>query len=493
MILFFFLVPVLLWGQKNNVMKTIDRVPAVAGMFYESDSALLEQHLHRLFSQAKPPVSNQSVAALLVPHAGYAYSGGVAASAYNQIPADASYKRIFLIGSSHRMSSSGASIYTQGDFLTPLGRVEVDVAVGRSLAESSNYFFADATPHLQEHSLEVQLPFLQYHLNQPFKLVPIILGTHNPKVCKKIAEVLRPWFGPDNLFVISTDFSHYPAYEEAQTVDARTVAAIIENNPERLLEVLDLNASENISGLATSLCGWTSVLTLLYVTQADVGLEFNHVEYKNSGDSKLGDHERVVGYQAVGVFRKQTKTESSNFSLRDDEKEWLLCRARSALEAAVRHQSPKPPKKEELSSQLIAPTGAFVSLYLEGSLRGCIGCFEGEYSLWQVVDRMTASAALEDPRFNPVTQDELDEVVIELSVLTPKRRIKNISEIVPGKHGIVVEKDGRRGTFLPQVASRNGWDRETFLGHCARDKAGIGWKGWEEATIYVFEAIVFRE
>jgi AmmeMemoRadiSam system protein B/AmmeMemoRadiSam system protein A len=492
LILFCWWIPSLVWGQKNIQMKTQDRIPAVAGMFYESDSGLLRKHLQQLFSQALAPIGGDEVAALLVPHAGYVYSGGVAASAFNQIPAGANYKRVFLIGSSHRMASSGASVYAQGDYLTPLGRVEVDVSVARSLQEASRYFSTDAAPHLQEHSLEVQLPFLQYHLKHPFKLVPIVLGTQEPRVCAKIAEALKPWFGPDNLFVISTDFSHYPSYEDALEVDEHTVAAILENNPGQLLEVLDENSRKKIPGLATSLCGWTSVLTLLNLTQGESNLLYRQVDYKNSGDSRLGDHERVVGYQAVAVFRKKSGGEKGSMTLNDDEKSWLLKRARQSLEAAVEHQTPLDPTGE-LPYPLTMHAGAFVSLYLDGALRGCIGSFEDKTPLWKVVDRMTASAAMKDPRFLPLSPHEVDEVVIEVSVLTPRRKVDDVSEIVPGKHGIVVEKNGNAGTFLPQVGSRYGWSREEFLGHCARDKAHIGWDGWKDASVFVFEAIVFKE
>ncbi len=477
-------------------MITKDRTTAVAGIFYEEDSSALSRHLQQLFSGARPqwrPSEGETrVAALIAPHAGYIFSGQVAASAYNQLPADAVYKRVFLIGSSHHISFRGASVYTQGDYLTPLGRVEVDREVAQKLVVGSRYFFNDVTPHLQEHSLEVQLPFLQYHLNHSFKLVPIVLGTQDAGMCEKIAEVLRPWFDGDNLFVISSDFSHYPAYEEAYKVDEQTVSAILENNPQRLLAVLDENSKKDISGLSTSLCGWTSVLTLLHLTNDDPILTYKQIDYKNSGDARVGDKERVVGYQAVAVYRMGAEVENRPMHLTEDDKGWLLKRARLAVEAAVEGRTPEPPGAE-VSAHLSQPAGAFVSLYKEGELRGCIGSFGDKSPLWQKVDRMAASAAMHDFRFLPLTKEELGEITIELSVLTPKRKIKEISEIVPGKHGIIVERNGQNGTFLPQVASRNGWDAETFLGYCARDKAKIGWEGWKQADIYVFEAIVFGE
>lgn len=480
-------------AQNRNAMEVKDRVPAVAGMFYEGDSASLEEHLSSLFERAKSPVCDGEVSALIVPHAGYVYSGGVAASGFNQIPEDTGYENVFLIGSSHRIAFNGASVYTKGDYLTPLGRVEVNRELAEKLVESSSVISDNTAPHIEEHSLEVQLPFLQYHLKKPFKLIPVVMGPQDASGAGKTAEVLKPYFKPGNLFVISTDFSHYPGYEDAKEVDKKTAEAILKNDPRLLLKTLEENRKLGIEGLATSLCGWTSVLTLLYITQDNNNLDFRHIGYKNSGDSRYGDASRVVGYNAIAVFRKkETKNDDDGFSLNEEEKNWLLKRARQTLNLVVRGKSPREPEGE-ISGALKVGAGAFVSLYKDGKLRGCIGNFGSSVPLWKVVDRMTASAALNDPRFLPVTPDEVDEITIEISVLTPLRRIDDISEIIPGKHGIVVEKDGRSGTFLPQVALKTGWGREELLGHCARDKAGLGWDGWKDANIYVYEALVFGE
>lgn len=174
------------------------------------------------------------------------------------------------------------------------------------------------------------------------------------------------------------------------------------------------------------------------------------------------------------------------------EKLWLIDRAHQALKLAVKGRAIKKP--ENLNSEnLSMTTGAFVSLYNKGELRGCIGSFGEDEPLWKVVDRMTAAASLHDSRFDPVSEDELNEIEIEISVLTPRRKVAHVDEIVPGKHGIFVEKNGRSGTFLPQVANKTGWNLEELLGHCARDKAGLGWDGWKNANIFVYEALVFGD
>ncbi|SFE20885.1 AmmeMemoRadiSam system protein B [Thermophagus xiamenensis] len=475
-------------------MEVKDRQPSVAGMFYAGEPVALQNHLKSLFEEAQPGVGDAQVAALIVPHAGYLYSGGVAASGFAQINENAHYKTIFLIGSSHRMAFNGASVYTQGDYLTPLGRVDVDKALAQKLVESSPYITDIFAPHKDEHSLEVELPFLQYRLKNSFKLVPIVMGPHDAVGARMVAEALKPYFKPGNLFVISTDFSHYPKYEDAKKVDAITVDAILKNDPDLLLNTLEQNRKLGVTNLVTSLCGWTSVLTLLYITQDDTCLDFRHIEYRNSGDVPFGDSSRVVGYHAIAVFRKkESKTTAHNcFSLNDQEKQWLLNRARKTLEAVVRYQQPEAPS-EALSVALKTPAGAFVSLYKNEQLRGCIGNLSTSLPLWKVVERMTAAAAFNDSRFTPVKEEELGEIKIEISLLTPLQMINDISEIIPGRHGIVIEKDGKSGTFLPQVAIKTGWGREELLGHCARDKAGIGWEGWRDANIYIYEALVFGE
>jgi AmmeMemoRadiSam system protein B/AmmeMemoRadiSam system protein A len=474
-------------------MQLQDRKPAVADMFYEKDSDALKAHLDELFRQARPRLSNDEVQALIVPHAGYIYSGGVAASGFNQISEEAKYERVFLIGSSHRVDFDGASVYSSGDYITPLGKVEVDKGVVNKMIDSSHVISSDPSVHKDEHSLEVELPFLQHHLKHPFKLVPVIMGPHDIQGASDVAKVLAEWFKPGNLFVISTDFSHYPGYGDANEVDEYTAEAILKNDPEALLETLEENRRQKIEGLVTSLCGWSSVLMLLYLTQNQSDICFDKITYKNSGDAIIGDKNRVVGYHAIALFRKEkTKNEEVGFSLNADEKQWLLDRSHKTLDAIVKGNEPEEPD-DLFAGNIEEPVGAFVSLYKDGKLRGCIGNFESDTPLWKVVDLVTESAAMEDPRFSPVTRQEVDELIVEISVLTPKRKIDNIDEIVPGKHGVFIRKNGRNGTFLPQVATKTGWNREELLGHCARDKAGLGWDGWKDADIFVYEALVFGD
>jgi MEMO1 family protein len=478
-------------NSQSNMNHLFDRQPAVAGQFYPADSKKLEKELESLFAKALPNKGSE-VLAIISPHAGYVFSGEVAATAFNQIDINKDYHTIFLIGSSHRSYFYGAAIYVDGNFITPLGTVEVDTALGNKLISEYSFFTNNNEAHKAEHTLEVQLPFLQYKLRKPFRIVPIVIGTDDASVCKKIANALSPYFTSANLFVISTDFSHYPVYADAVKVDKLTADAIETNSPKNLMDVLRSNEKLPVSNLLTSLCGWSSVLSLLYITEKNKDLKISLIEYKNSGDSKpYGDTSRVVGYTAMTV----SKTEGivSEFSLSAKDKEMLLDISRKTLESYIRKGIVPTIDSAELSPSLKANCGAFVSLHKNGNLRGCIGRFNADKSLYLIVEDMTIAAATEDTRFSKVNTSELSQIDIEISVLSPMRKIQSINEIELGKHGIYIRKGNSGGTFLPQVATQTGWTKEEFLGHCSEDKAGLGWNGWKEADIYVYTAIIFGE
>jgi len=337
----------------------------------------------------------------------------------------------------------------------------------------------------------VQLPFLQYWLKKPFKIVPIIIGTQTESTVHEIANELKPYFNNENLFVISSDFSHYPTYEGALDADKATGNAISLNSPEEFLKTIKLNDTKKLTGLVTSCCGWSSVLTLLYLSSKTPGITINHIQYQNSGDSPYGDHSRVVGYHAFTFVRESIPTEKSGFNLSDKEKAQLLLLARTTIEYKLKNKDYNP--TESFSENLKSNCGAFVTLHKKGSLRGCIGRFITNEPLYVVVQQMALAAAFEDTRFSPVKPGEMDDIDIEISVLTPLKRINSIDEFEYGKQGIYIKKGYRTGTFLPQVADETRWTKEEFLGHCAQDKAGIGWDGWKDAELYTYEALVFGE
>jgi len=478
-------------GQTKQNANLVNRKPCVAGQFYPGNPDELNIELSALFGKAKLRETGE-VAAIIAPHAGYVYSGGVAASAFNQLDPDGKWDRIFLIGSSHRVYFDGASVYNCGNFETPLGIVKVDIETANKLIKDCKSIVFRDDAHATEHSLEVQLPFLQFHLKNEFQIVPIIIATQSAETIKKIAAALKPYFNEHNLFVISSDFSHYPSYNAAVEVDTTTALAITANSPDKFLETIDINESKNIPNLATSICGWTSVLALLEMTSQTPGTTFKTIEYKNSGDAGFGDKRRVVGYWAISVTRNNSDN-TIGFSLDETDKINLLKVARETIESYIKTGIAPSINASGFSETLKTPAGAFVSLHKEGELRGCIGNFNPDNPLYLVVQDMAISASTKDYRFPKVTPDELKKIEIEISVLTPMKKIETISEIELGKHGIYIKKGYNAGTFLPQVATQTGWSLDEFLGHCARDKAGIGWNGWKDAEIYTYEAHIFDE
>lgn len=468
----------------------IDRQPDFAGSFYPADKGVLLKSVEDYFSKA-PSVLKQQPLAIIVPHAGYVFSGNVAAAGYRQIDRNAKFKHVFIIGSSHTANFVGASVYSIGDFITPLGKVEVDTLAGW-LAKKNGFISSDAQVHKREHSIEVQLPFLQFWLKNPFQIVPIIIGGESAKTCSQLASVLEPYFNSDNLFVISTDFSHYPNYRDANTSDSIMAEAVLTNSSKFFIKAKLTDENKETPNLVTAMCGWTSVLTLLDITEKHSDVSFLKILHKNSGDSQYGEKDRVVGYYAIGVIQKKLE-EAAKFNLSKDDKVSLLQIARKTISEYVKNRTIPEIDKTILTSNLTTRAGAFVTLKEDGALRGCIGNFQPSQPLYITVQSMAIAAATQDTRFSPVKPSEINRLEIEISVLTPMQKIKSIDEIELGKHGIYIKKGYRSGTFLPQVATETHWTKIEFLGHCAQDKADIGWDGWKDADIYIYEALVFGE
>ena len=486
----------------NVAKKPIVRPATQANRFYTGNAKELSEEVDSFLALHAADRQYADLAALIVPHAGYYFSGNVAAAAYQSIPDGKAYKRIFLLGPSHHEWLDGASVNTEFDYYsTPLGNVKVDVETAQKLIETErlrvgeqgsgiSVFSYHAKAHDREHCLEVQLPFLQRRFGKVPPIVPIIISTNDFRKLQRIAETLKPYMTEENLFVISSDFSHYPKYEDACEVDARTGKAVESGDVERFIAQLEENARSGVRNLATSACGELAIATLMLMMQ-DGGYEVKHLLYQNSGDIDDHDHSRVVGYHAFAIVRSGQQRTNSEFMLSNDEKRTLKDIALTSIQDSLDGKRIVERSSTTLTATLKQKCGAFVSLHKQGRLRGCIGHFGEDVTLHEIVAEMARAAAFEDPRFMPVTRDELDDIDIEISVLTPMRRIKSLDEFQLHKHGIYIKKGYRSGTFLPQVADEVNWTKEEFVGHCAQDKAGIGWDGWKDAELYVYEAIVF--
>jgi hypothetical protein len=467
------------------------REPVVAGRFYPSSPDELNHELSVFFEKAKVKSLSGDLQALIVPHAGYVFSGEVAANGFKQIPRDKEYKSIFLLGSSHYSHFPGASICDYGNYKTPLGEVKVNLKIANKLIDNEKVFNHIPEAHEQEHSLEVQIPFVQHRLKHIPQIIPIVIGTQQLPEIQAIADSLKPYLNNDNLFVISTDFSHYPAYADALEIDHYTAEAICSNDPDRFLETIKQNKQEGVGNLHTSICGWSSVLTLLYMTSENSVSTYHQLIYKNSGDQPYGSKEKVVGYHAIAVNagKPNTKSSATGFSASEERQKQLIDLARDSIMTFAKTGQKCVINEAILPEEFKIQSGAFVSLFKSKELRGCVGRMLSNDPLFKVVQDMAVSAAFQDHRFTPVTYEEITELTIEISVVSPMQRIYNIKDIQLGKHGIYLKKGNHTGTFLPQVALDMKWDVNHFLGHCSKDKARIGWDGWKDAEIYIYETL----
>ncbi|MCX6076214.1 MAG: AmmeMemoRadiSam system protein B [Campylobacterales bacterium] len=466
----------------SQLLHALPRPAAVAGSFYSSNKEELSTSIKTALQNSKS-FPKENINALIVPHAGYIFSGDIAAEAYATL--HRKYENIFIIGSSHSMNFNAASIYSAGNYATPLGEIKVNQTIVSELIKDSKYFSFNPEAHKKEHTIEVQLPFLQTIYGDALGIVPIVIATSNLETIQEIAKRLKPYFNEKNLFIISSDLSHYPSYSDANAIDKQTIDSIKSGSPKEFVKTLAKNEDLNIAQLQTSACGWSSILTLLYLTQ-NAHYKYELLKYKNSGDTSFGDKKRVVGYSALRIFKQ-----NSDFFLNDKEKKELREIARLSLYEATINNNKISIDESRISSKLKEPLGAFVTLYKNGKLRGCIGTFEADEPLYKVVMKMAVASAKFDNRFQEVIPDELKDIEIEISVLTPRKRINFLDEIVLGRHGIYIKKGSKNGTFLPQVASQMNWNVEEFVGNCAKEKAKIGFDGYKDAEIYTFEAIVF--
>lgn len=448
---------------------------AFAGQFYEQDSVRLAAAIDGALGLADPAGPDGGrIVALIAPHAGFVYSGRTAASAYAVVKGRP-YETVVIIGPSHRVPFRGCAIWPKGGFETPLGVARIDEALAAAVMKASG---ARVYPEAfaQEHSVEVQIPFVQRALPGA-AIVPIVMGTQDRRTVETLAGALaKACVDRDVLVVASTDLSHFLPPEEAEAEDARTEALIRALDTERLIRRIE--GGENI------MCGGGPVVTALLLAKR-AGRP--RVEILRRTDSSAFGGP-VVGYLGAAVlsdagFDARTLTKG--------DKADLLGLARASVTAFVERGA----VIEDLSGnpKFREPCGVFVSLKWRGELRGCIGFIEPSVPLGLAVIQTAVLASSRDSRFPPVKPSELRDLRIELSVLTPLEEIANPRQVRVGRHGLVVAQGDKKGLLLPQVPVENGWDRETFLRQACL-KAGLPPDAWRRgATLRVFEAIVFAE
>jgi MEMO1 family protein len=470
------------------------RQPAVAGAFYPASPDELGKMIDGFLAAANPPAIAGQIRAFVVPHAGYVYSAPVAAFAYKAIEGKP-FKTVVIVGNSHHEGYEGASVYNHGKFRTPLGDVEVDEDLaGRLLAYNPKAIYCRDSPHIPEHSLEVQIPFLQKVLGS-FKIVPILLGTESKGVADVLGDALAENAGPDTLVIASSDMSHYPPYANAVFADGKVANAIASGSEENVERTIRQLESMGVPNAATFLCGEGAVKSVMHYADKIGAKTGQLLKYENSGDA-AGTKDRVVGYCAVafsseGGSNMPAKQNKDEEVLNKDEQQELLKLAKMTVESVVK--TGKKPDYANKMPGLDRPLGAFVTLREKGELRGCIGRFEPDVPIHEVVMEMAIAAATQDYRFPPVSEGELGKLEYEISVLSPLRKVKSWKEIEIGKHGVEVARGMRRGVFLPQVATETGWDLETFMNNLCEHKAGLPADSWKDpkTDIFVFTAQVF--
>jgi len=429
--------------------------------------------------------------ALISPHAGYIYSGQVAAYAYHQLEGE-DFDTVILLGPSHYVLVKGASIYADGWWQTPLGKIKVDSELAKEIVNKHQLLYSDEKAHIQEHSLEVQLPFLQTTLKD-FQIVPIVFNDNSKEFCQLLADAIVSSKGKKKILIVaSTDMSHYHPYGRACLIDGVAI---------RDLENFDLESLiKHMSGGEVELCGGAAVYTAILAAKACGANRIKLLKYANSGDV-TGDKGKVVGYGAFAIMHlkeegkipESEKEKGGKKMLNEKQQKVLLGVARKTIEEFIR--SRKVPEFNIQDPLLEEKRGVFVTLHRKGMLRGCIGYIMPIEELYKAVSKMAIESSTGDPRFPPVRPEELKEIEIEISVLTVPERIKNIDEIELGKHGVIVKKGYHQGVFLPQVATETGWSKEEFLNRLCYDKANLPEDAWKDkdTEIYTFSAQVFKE
>ncbi len=493
-------------NQATNDMPKKIREPAVAGQFYPFEKGAISDKIQRFLKQTPEQKIFGQIKAIIVPHAGYDYSGAVAAYGYKQL-AGKKIGTAVIISNSHQAYFDGAAVDDSDAWQTPLGQVAVDKELAGQLVNSDTSIKFDGAPHQTDHNLEVQLPFLQTVLEPGFKIVAIEFGNKDDGTYKKLAQALYDNLGENDLVVISTDMSHYPKYEDANKIDQGALEKIKTGDIAELENYVATVESANYANEQTVLCGVDAVKTVMELANLAGWDEVEILKYANSGDAPgIGDKSQVVGYGAIAFGSKKLEVRNEkenanaisaksgvNGELNNEQQKMLLKIAKETVESYVK--TGKIPGFNVVDQGLNKKQGAFVTLNKNGQLRGCIGqIVPSDLPLWQVVREMAVAACSEDDRFNPVSAEELDGLEYEVSVLSTPEPIDDWRKIELGKHGVILGQGGNRGVFLPQVATETGWSLEEFLAQLCWQKAGLAPSCYKDkdTEIQVFMAQVFK-
>jgi len=503
-----YILVIVLMTLSTSLSAKTRREAAVAGQFYPADktelATMVQTHLDNVGDAAK---IDGDLIALIVPHAGLIYSGQIAAHAYKLLEGSG-IDNVILCGPSHHYSFTGLSVY--GPYIvwqTPLGYIDCNPETcNELLGFSKNRIDFSPEAHQKEHSLEVQLPYLQTVLDK-FKITPIAMGKQDASSVYLLASALKSLkLGDSSIIIASTDLQHYRSCDEGYKLDSVVLSCVENLDPVRLERSLKNKSAE--------MCGGGTTVAVLKAARSMGANKAKILKDGHSGDVS-GDESSVVGYFAAALYKagssdKEMPTQSTeqpesskkikfeddekvanDFDLSLDDKRMLLKIARESIGAHLKGED----IPDFIVSDNLKKYGAgFVTLKKNHSLRGCIGYTSAIGPLYQTISECAIKAAVEDTRFTPVKLDELENLHIDISVLSLMQKIESIDEIKVGRDGLMIFKGARRGLLLPQVATDNGWDKRQFLEQTCR-KAGLGPQEYmaDEVIIYKFQAVIFSE
>lgn len=434
------------------------RLPVVAGRFYPEEKAELEALIKTMVDDK---AVKENVLGMVVPHAGYPFSGQVVGACLSRVKFPDTF---IIIGPNHTGRGKPFSIMSDGKWLTPLGVVDIDKELAKKLVATSKYLREDEEAHRLEHSVEVQLPFLQ-HFKKDIKFVPIIMTLSNMEthrqIGKEIAKAIKDT-KRNAIVMVSSDMTHYEPHEEAKRKDGLAIRAMLDLNEQEL--------AQRIEGENITMCGYAPALSLLAAMKELDGTQAELVKYQTSGDT-TGDTDSVVGYAGI-LFKEMSP---------------VVKLARQTVETYVKERKVIEPPAD-VTSEMKEKAGVFVSIHKKGELRGCIGTFEpAQNNVAAEIIVNAISSSTQDPRFDAVEAEELKDLDYSVDVLTPPEPVENQDKLDPKKYGAIVESGWRRGLLLPDLEGVDTVEQQVDI---CRRKAGIGPK--EKVKLYRFEVKRYR-
>ncbi|MEW6042190.1 MAG: AmmeMemoRadiSam system protein B [Elusimicrobiota bacterium] len=469
------------------------REPVVAGRFYDADAKKLRQTVESYLKHVQP--HKDKVFGLIVPHAGYVYSGRTAGEGFSHV-ASLDFEDVVFLGAGHTMHIEGGAVFSKGKFQTPLGDVAVHEDIARALVKKSKIFEDLPAAHEDEHSIEVQIPFLQVLKGNKFKIVPILFNTHDLKILTEAGKIIGETIKDRKVLIcVSSDLSHYPPGSIAEKSDRSIMLALKISMRNKDLAYFNLAnriiLNKERSDMDTTCCGQAAVIVGAIASIEMGANDFELIKYTHSGHVS-GDDSNVVGY-ATGLFVESPKQPEGRIPLTEDMKKELLHFARKSIECFLKDKSSLKISLSE-KPEFNVPGAVFVTLTKNKNLRGCIGTMEPKTTVLDAVVHFAVSSAFEDPRFPAVNSSEISGIKIEISILSPLKRVDSYKDIQEKKHGVYIKKGYLSGTYLPQV-----WEhfktKEEFLSSLCHEKAGLSGDAWKDKSteIYVYTVDAFEE